>query len=112
LLLHYEDMISDTRRDLARVAEFMGIGAASSLLDNAIAASTADRMRDLEKTQSDNWAATKNRRKDIPFVGPAKSGGWKTQLPERSIAQIEDEWGGLMTTLGYELTSSHLCGTR
>lgn len=112
LLLHYEDMISDTRRDLARIAEFMGIGAASSLLDNAIAASTADRMRDLEKAQSDNWAATKNRRKDIPFVGPAKSGGWKTQLPERSIAQIEDAWGDLMTKLGYELNSSHVCGTR
>ncbi|HEV7219109.1 MAG TPA: sulfotransferase domain-containing protein, partial [Terriglobales bacterium] len=102
LLLHYEDMISDTRRDLARIAEFMGIEPASSLLDNAIAASTADRMRDLEKTQSNNWVATKNRRKDIPFVGPAKSGGWKTQLPERSIAQIENAWGDLMTTLGYE----------
>ena len=112
LLLHYEDMHTDTRRELTRIAEFMGIEATSSLLDNAIAASTAERMRDLEKTQSDRWAATKNRRKDIPFVGPAKSGGWRTHLSDSSVARIEGEWGDLMATLGYKVSSSNLCGTR
>ncbi|MGH9529855.1 MAG: sulfotransferase domain-containing protein [Terriglobales bacterium] len=112
LLLHYEEMTTDTHRELARVAEFMGINATPSLLDNAIAASTADRMRDLEKIQAHKWAATKNRRQDIPFVGPAKSGGWKTQLSEISVARIERAWGDLMTALGYKLTSANLCGAR
>jgi hypothetical protein len=112
LLVHYEGMTADTSRELARIAQFLGIEASSSLLDNAIARSTADRMRELEKAQSGKWVATKNHRQDIPFIRSAKSGGWREQLPERSIAQIESKWGELMSSLGYELASANLCGTR
>ena len=44
--------------------------------------------------------------KDIPFVRTARSGGWKTSLPEVCVRQIETAWGDLMTTLGYELTTT------
>jgi hypothetical protein len=62
-------------------------------------------MRELEKQEADKWVATKNRRKDIPFVRVAKSGGWRTSLPESCVRQIENAWGDLMTTLGYELVT-------
>ena len=105
LLLRYEDMMQDTPRELAKIAEFLGIHSDSGRLQQAIERSSADRMRELEKQEEDKWIATKNRRKDIPFVRVAKSGGWKTSLPETCVKQIETAWGDLMRTLGYELVT-------
>jgi hypothetical protein len=105
LLLRYEDMMKDTHRELARIANFLDIDPAPERLQHAIERSSADRMRELEKLESDTWIATKNRRKDIPFVRVAKSGGWRTSLPESCVREIEAVWGELMTTLGYELVT-------
>jgi hypothetical protein len=63
-------------------------------------------MREMEKSQSADWVATKNHRTDIPFVRVAKSGGWKEKLPEECVAQIEAAWGETMVALGYELVST------
>jgi hypothetical protein len=89
----------------ARLAEFLGVQPTPALLEQAIGRSAADNMRKLEKTQGDNWVSTKGKRTDIPFVRGAVSGGWKTKLPESSIAEIEAAWGSLMTALGYELVT-------
>jgi hypothetical protein len=114
LLLRYEDMIKDTTAELARIAEFMGIDPAPERLQKAIERSSAERMRDLEKREEDKWVATvgsfarahtQQRRKDIPFVGVASSGGWRSALPDRCVQQIESAWGELMTTVGYELVT-------
>ena len=102
LLLRYEDMMKDTTRELTRIAQFFGIETAPSRLQEVIDRSSADRMRELEKLEADCWIATKNRRKDIPFVRVAKAGGWRTSLPVKSVEQIESAWGDLMITLGYE----------
>jgi Sulfotransferase domain len=102
LLLRYEDMMKDTTRELTRIAQFFGIEAAPTRLQEVINRSSADRMRELEKLEADRWIATKNRRKDIPFVRVAKAGGWRTSLPVKSVEQIESAWGDLMITLGYE----------
>ena len=102
LLLRYEDMMKDTTRELTRIAQFFGIEAVPTRLQEVIDRSSADRMRELEKLEADRWIATKNRRKDIPFVRVAKAGGWRTSLPVKSVEQIENAWGDLMITLGYE----------
>jgi Sulfotransferase domain len=102
LLLRYEDMMKDTTRELTRIAQFFGIETAPTRLQEVIDRSSADRMRELEKLEADRWIATKNRRKDIPFVRVAKAGGWRTSLPVKSVEQIESAWGDLMITLGYE----------
>ena len=106
LLMRYEDMMTDTERELARISEFLDIPADPNRLRRAIESSSADRMRALEKLEEDKWVATKNRRKDIPFVRVAKSGGWRTALPASCVQQIESAWGDLMTTLGYELVTA------
>lgn len=108
LLLRYEDLLDDTARELRMIAEFMGIQASSADLRRAIARSSADEMRRLEKLQSDQWVATKNRRKDIPFVRTARSGGWKAGLPDSCVAEIERAWGELMLELGYELSGNNV----
>lgn len=105
LLLRYEDMIKDPASELARIAAFLGVEPSTAELHKAIELSSADRMRKLEKLEALQWIGTRNHRKDIPFVGKARSGGWRTSLPERSVHQIESAWGELMTVLGYELVT-------
>ena len=68
--------------------------------------SSADRMREMEKRESEDWVATKNHRQDIPFVRVATSGGWKEKLPLECVVQIESAWGEVMVALGYELVSA------
>ena len=101
LLVRYEDLLDDTVSELGRIAHFIGAEASDVNLRRAVELSSADRMRELEKREQDNWVATKDRRKDIPFVGRAKSGAWKTALPVPCVQQIESAWGCVMNHLGY-----------
>ena len=105
LLLRYEDMIQDPAHELVRLANFFGVEASPKRFEEVIQLSSAERMRELEQKQGDDWISTKNRRKDIPFVGPASSGGWKSKLSQDSVVQIESKWGALMKFLNYELAT-------
>jgi hypothetical protein len=62
-------------------------------------------MRKLEKMQSHISTMTKRSRQDLPFVRSASKGGWRTDLPEPLVAQIEAAWAPLMQSLGYELNT-------
>jgi hypothetical protein len=102
LLLRYEDMLANTAAELTRIAAFLELDADTERVVLAVEQSSADRMRELEKKQSGNWYLTKNTRTDIPFVRTAKSGNWKTSLPESAQEIIEGAWGPLMRWLKYE----------
>ena len=108
LLMRYEDLQSQAMNGMRRIANFLGIAADQERLAFAIAQSSADRMRELEKKQGHLWSSTQETRKDKPFVRSAKAGGWKAELPEAGVAQIEAAWGGLMREMGYELVVSSL----
>ena len=104
LLLRYEDMIDDPNRELARVATFLNIGSDEKRIRNAVERSSADQMRELERKQGHLWSSTRETQQDKPFVRSAKAGGWKTELTEASVAEIESAWGMLMHDVGYELS--------
>jgi len=106
LLLRYEDMVTDTREELVKIASFLGIHPAPELLSNTIERSSADRLRQLERSQSNQWVSTKDKRADIPFIRTATSGGWKEKLPADAVATIESAWGNLMRQLGYPLAAA------
>jgi hypothetical protein len=106
LLLRYEDMVSDAGRELARIASFLKISPRPEEIAQAVSRSSADQMRQLEKTTGHLWSTTKHTRRDIPFVRSAKAGDWRFNLPPISIAEIETAWGPLMRWLGYELLSN------
>lgn len=105
LLLRYEDLKARPELELKRVAEFLGIQPSNELLRTAIERSSADRMREMEKTQGKDWVTTKDKRNDIPFVRTASVGGWRTKLGTESVAKIESTWGHIMVQLGYELVT-------
>lgn len=111
LLLRYEDMIADTARELARIADHLGIEASAERLQSVIERCSAERMREMERREENQWVATKKHRKDIPFVRVAKAGGWRTNLPQSCVAQIESSWGEIMVRLGYELSTRSCSGS-
>ena len=112
LLVRYEDMRQNPTTELIRISTFMGIRPDPVRLQKAVEQSSADHMRKLEELQDDQWQKTlgyvarreykKKKRKDIPFIGWAKAGGWRNSLPESCVHQIESAWGELMTTVGYD----------
>jgi hypothetical protein len=113
LLLRYEDMKQDATRELTKVANFLhrfsfrNIEATPQRLARAIALSTPERMRELEKEESRDWALTKITRQDKPFVRTATAGGWKSVLSKEAVASLEGELGNLMRKLGYSMTSEN-----
>lgn len=108
LLVKYEALQSEAMEEMGRIASFLGISTAPERLAYAIEQSSADRMRELEKKQSHLWSSTRETRQDKPFIRSAKAGGWKAELSDASVAEIESAWGGLMRDLGYELAGSRL----
>lgn len=105
LLVRYEDLQSRAMEEMGKIASFLGIAPNPERLAFAIERSSADRMRELEQKQGHLWSSTRETRQDKPFVRKAKVGGWKAELPETSVAEIEAAWSGLMREMGYELCS-------
>jgi hypothetical protein len=108
LLLRYEDLKEDSERELKRVAEFLGIHASAERVKRAVELSSAENMRKIERKESGKWVATTLTRQDKPFVRNATSGGWKSVLPEKTVAYIETHWGHLMKDLGYKMVTEGL----
>lgn len=105
LMLRYEAMLAKPLRELTRIAKFLQIDVTPDLLSQAVTRSSAEELRKLEQSQASKWIMTKDTRQDIPFVGAAKAGGWRSNLPAECVVEIEKSLSPLMTALGYELTS-------
>ena len=110
LLLRYEDMVADTPCELTKVARFLNVDATPAQIAEAVARSSADKMRQLEKSQAQQFSSTKNTRQDIAFVRAAKAGGWRESLPEACALRIEQAWSRWIQWLGYELLSGETAG--
>lgn len=106
MLVRYEDLKTNAAAELARMAGFLDLEPSPELIARALQQSSAEEMRKMEKTQSNDWVATKDKRTDVPFVGAAQAGKWRAKLPPSAIAEVEAAWGSLMVSLGYELTQS------
>jgi hypothetical protein len=105
LLLRYEDLKANPTQELAKAAEFLGIQHNSESLERAVNLSSAERMRELEARDENQWIGTRTKRKDIRFVRTASAGGWRSSLSGDDVAKIENAWGPLMKTLGYALVT-------
>ncbi|MGA2389734.1 MAG: sulfotransferase domain-containing protein [Candidatus Sulfotelmatobacter sp.] len=111
LMLRYEDMKVNPVTVLESVVTFLKrcsfreFDSSPNAIQRAIELSSPERMRALEKQESNRWILTRGTRSDKPFVRSAVAGNWKSQLDQESVATIESAWGGLMHNLGYELVS-------
>jgi Sulfotransferase domain len=111
LLLQYEQMLQCPEEALRRVADFLAsrsfpqIDASLERIRRAVALSSPERMRALEKQESKQWVLTRNTRQDKPFVRSARVGEWSKVLPPSAAQHIEAAWGTMMRRLGYRLSS-------
>jgi hypothetical protein len=101
LLVRYETLVSDPVAELARIARFLGIRAGTDSLQGAVDLSSVTRMRHLERTQSGESEVLRQAKPDVPFVGPAVAGRWRTDLPAQSANAIVQTWSKRMASLGY-----------
>ncbi len=106
ILLRYEDLLLQPERELERIAKLLRLSVTPTDLARAVTLSSAKRMRGLEKQQTNLWKGGKGFRQDKMFVRSCNAGGWKSELSERSISEIESAWGPVMQMVGYELTTS------
>lgn len=104
-LVRYEDLLADPVKELTALASLLNIEATPDRIERAVRLSSAGHMQSLEKTQSEQWVATKGTRQDIPFVREAKAGGWRSKLSPAAVHTIEQAWGHTMKELGYELVT-------
>lgn len=105
LLLRYEDLVAHTHEECTKIALFLGLDSSPERVARAVALSSADRMRSLEKEQSQRWKETRKTRQDKPFVRKATFGEWKSSLPRNCVTQLESDWGDVMRSVGYELAT-------
>ncbi|BAP56001.1 sulfotransferase [Thioploca ingrica] len=101
LLLRYEDMLSDPKIELKKIAHHLKISVTDELIDKVIKQSSFEHMQLLENNQSNLWKLTKNTRKDKFFVRSGQSGQWQNKLSTHSIKTIESTWSQIMMQLGY-----------
>ena len=106
LLLRYEDMVRAPENALAAIAELLDLDAPPERLARAVQLSSADHMRSLERKEGTQWHLTRKTRQDKPFVRSAKAGDWHTALPTNCVARLESEWGQVMQSVGYQLSTA------
>jgi hypothetical protein len=113
LLVRYEDMKREPMAELARIASFLKrcsfqqIDTSPEQLERTIQLSTPERMRSLERQQGRRWLRFRKEReiKGYVAVRAGVSGGWKSVLSQKAVAQIESAWGHVMTQLSYPVSS-------
>jgi hypothetical protein len=100
LRVRYEDLRSDTTRELARIVAFLGVEPDDGMLDRVVAANTKDRMRAKESDSSFLGSMVTD---GSPFVRPDERPGWSDLVPAPARARFERVCGPALVAAGYEL---------
>lgn len=102
LLLRYEDMLSNPKTELKKIAHHLKISVTNEFFDKAIKQSSFEHMQLLEKYQGLLLKkVVKNVRKDNFLVRSGQSGQWQHELSTHSVKKIESTWSQIMMQLGY-----------
>ncbi|MEZ5062909.1 MAG: sulfotransferase domain-containing protein [Solirubrobacterales bacterium] len=96
ILLRYEDLHADASGELERCAAFLGTTLDEGRRERALAAGSADRMRDAER-RSDRKVADPS----IPNVRATKSSGWRDHFGPEQLAEFRRRGGRAFELAGY-----------
>jgi len=99
LVVRYEDMLEDPKRELRRAVEHMGMPLYEERLDNAVELCRFERLRGQEDEQGFKEKSPKAER---VFVR-GTAGNWREGVPVDLVAKIEQDHGEVMERMGYEL---------
>lgn len=101
LLVRYEDLSGQTIRQVARIARFLGVTVDASAVEVIVERCSANRMREMERTQAGDWRPLRDRRDGHAFIRKARVGGWREDLAPALAQKVEEAWAGSMIHLGY-----------
>ncbi|HEX2236675.1 MAG TPA: sulfotransferase domain-containing protein [Actinomycetota bacterium] len=101
LSLRYEDLRADTLGVFKGVLEFLEADVDHDRVVRAIENNSLDGMRAKEdRAQQEGWR--RSARPDIRFVNSGAVGGWRERLDRGQVRLVEERFGRVMRSLGYE----------
>lgn len=95
VVVRYEDLLHDTESEMKRILKMLDIDVQTDQLTEAIRKQAFDR----KKAEFQNAKDYKN----ASFLRSGKTGGWRNDLSQAMVKEIEQEHGRVMKTLGYRL---------
>lgn len=102
LWVRYEDLLEDTQFWLSRMADIAHLEANEAELSAAVQRSAIDNMKEMDLLRTVK-SIPGVPRPDIPFIDKAKAGTGREELGKSSLALIEDRFGDVMASLGYDV---------
>jgi Sulfotransferase domain len=100
-LLRYEDLYENTKDELAKAAGFLCIRSSGAGIARAMERGSNEGMPRLKQSKTRKG---RERRQNTTPPTPVVPGQWRTDLPGKCVTEIENAWGPLMKTVGYELS--------
>lgn len=106
LVIRYEDMIADPRRQVGVIARYMGLDATGDLLDAVDAATGAESARAVV-ARLEAQAAPGEDLSDpvtqlhVTHLNTGEVGRWRRELPPAFVARLEQAFGRAMAAYGY-----------
>lgn len=100
MIMKYEDMVGNRLEVLKRVVEFAGIPCNEEDLALVVSRSSFEEMRkDEEKHGAESYQGEAGKRGR--FIRRGKIDGWKEEMDQRVVKQIENEFAPAMKAAGY-----------
>lgn len=96
-LIRYEDLLSNSREELERVSNFLGIIRTSDEIERAISMASIDRMRQKESISTPKHDTANG----FQFIGSGCNNQWKGKLTCQQKEWIETITESLMSRFGY-----------
>jgi hypothetical protein len=99
IVVRYEDLLIDPRRELGRVVDFLGVEKSPSGIDRAVNRSSFERMAELEaRTGAAEGRLSQGER----FVRRGKADGWREEFDEATLRASMERFGPYLPRLGYD----------
>ncbi len=98
ILIRYEDLHADAATEVRRCTDFLKTPLDEEALDRALAAGSADRMREAERRSSKSVADP-----SIPNIRSTRSSNWRELFAEDDLAEFRRRAGRAFALGGYEL---------
>ena len=101
IFVKYEDLISNTKSEINKIAKFLGKSLTKKKLNKIIKKTTFNNLKKEEKDVQLNWNSIKKNNPDINFFRSGKINSWKNFLTKKENNEIKKKWGTYMKIFNY-----------
>ena len=101
VLLRYEDVLEAPEQALRAALELVGVEVDEATVDQAVARSSANELRRLERESAAALPTFRGSRLEDPFIRKARAGTAAEELSPHLVAQIAGAWPEALARVGY-----------